>query len=134
MSGEEKKRATLDFGDDLLDQGAPKVDVEAIKAVTRAAGFRETPKAATEVVVPASSPVAAQPVEAGASVSGAGAPGEAGAKTLRRARRKTGRTEQFATRLRAETLEAIYTYADRHEITLAETIERAIAALAQREG
>ena len=135
MSGEEKKRATLDFGDDLLDQGAPKVDVEAIKAVTRAAGFRETPKAATAVVAPISSPVAAspgaaQPVEAGASVSGAGA----GPKTLRRARRKTGRTEQFATRLRAETLEAIYTYADRHEITLAETIERAIAALAQREG
>src|SRR5690606_20227444 len=114
MSGEEKKRATLDFGDDLLDQGAPKVDVEAIKAVTRAAGFRETPKAATAVVAPVSSPVAAQPVEAGASVSGAGA----GPKTLRRARRKTGRTEQFATRLRAETLEAIYTYADRHEITL----------------
>lgn len=130
MSGEEKKRATLDFGDDLIDQGASKVDVEAIKAVTRAAGFRETPKAATEVVVPASSSVAAQPVEAGASGSGAGA----GPKTLRRARRKTGRTEQFATRLRAETLEAIYTYADRHEITLAETIERAIAALAQREG
>lgn len=129
MSGEEKKRATLDFGDDLLDQGAPKVDVEAIKAVTRAAGFRETPKAAAAVVAPAASPVAAQPVEAGASIPGAGG----GAKTLRRARRKTGRTEQFATRLRAETLEAIYTYADRHEITLAETIERAIAAL-EREG
>lgn len=128
MSGEEKKRATLDFGDDFLDAGAPKVDVEAIKAVTRAAGFRETPKAAAAVVAPASSPVAAQPVEAGASIPGAGP------KTLRRARRKTGRTEQFATRLRAETLEAIYTYADRHEITLAETIERAIAALAQREG
>lgn len=128
MSGEEKKRATLDFGDDFLDQGAPKVDVEAIKAVTRAAGFRETPKAAAAVVAPAASPVAALPVEAGTSAPGAGP------KAMRRARRKTGRTEQFATRLRAETLEAIYTYADRHEITLAETIERAIAALAQREG
>lgn len=41
----------------------------------------------------------------------------------------TGRTEQFATRLRADTIEAIYTYADHHEITLVETIERAIAAL-----
>jgi hypothetical protein len=48
---------------------------------------------------------------------------------MRRARRKTGRTEQFATRLRADTIEAIYSYADRHEITPAETIERAIRAL-----
>jgi len=48
---------------------------------------------------------------------------------MRRTRRKTGRTEQFATRLRAETIEAIYNYADQHEITLAETIERAIEAL-----
>lgn len=51
---------------------------------------------------------------------------------MRRARRKTGRTEQFATRLRADTLEAIHAYADQHEITLAETIERAMAALRQR--
>lgn len=51
----------------------------------------------------------------------------------RQARRKTGRTEQFVTRLRTDTLEAIYAYADRHEITLAETIERAMAALAQDE-
>jgi hypothetical protein len=129
MSGEEKRRATLDFGDDLQDQSAPKVDVEAIKAVTRAAGFRETPKA------PSSAATAEPaPVEASASVPVSVPAVGAGAKTARRARRKTGRTEQFATRLRADTLDAIYAYADRHEITLAETIERAIAALSQREG
>jgi hypothetical protein len=33
-----------------------------------------------------------------------------------------------------ETLDAIYAYADRHEITLAETIERAVSALAEGEG
>ncbi|KIP99958.1 stability/partitioning determinant [Agrobacterium tumefaciens] len=106
MTGDEKKRATLDFGDELeTPPPAPPVDPNAVKAATRAAGFRETPRA------PEQSP-------------------PSGAKSLRRTRRKTGRTEQFATRLRADTIEAIYGYADRHEITLAETIERAIAALA----
>lgn len=103
MSSEDKKRATLDFGN-LNDTPAPPVDNDAVKAVTRAAGFRETPKAAGSE--------AAAPIRA-----------------TRRTRRKTGRTEQFATRLRADTIEAIYNYADQHEITLAETIERAIAAL-----
>lgn len=103
MTSEDKKRATLDFGD-LDNTPAPPVDNDAVKAVTRAAGFRETPKAARSEAVP--------PIRA-----------------TRRTRRKTGRTEQFATRLRAETIEAIYNYADRHEITLAETIERAVAAL-----
>ena len=103
MSSEDKKRATLDFGN-LNDTPAPPVDNDAVKAATRAAGFRETPKAAaSETVAPIRAP--------------------------RRTRRKTGRTEQFATRLRAETIEAIYNYADQHEITLAETIERAVAAL-----
>lgn len=108
MTGDDKKRATLDFGDDLETPSAPPVDPNAVKAATRAAGFRETPKA-PELFL-----------------SSTGRP-------ARRTRRKTGRTEQFATRLRADTLEAIYAYADRHEITLAETIERAIAALAQDE-
>lgn len=104
MTGEEKKRATLDFGDELETPKVPVLDPNAIKAATRAAGFRETPKAPDfALTVPT--------------------------KPTRRARRKTGRTEQFATRLRADTLEAIYAYADRHEITLAETIERAVAAL-----
>lgn len=109
MTGDDKKRATLDFGDDLNTPPAPPVDPNAVKAATRAAGFRETPKA------PEPSP---------------SSPG----RPARRARRKTGRTEQFATRLRAETLEAIYAYADRHEITLAETIERAMSALGEGDG
>lgn len=106
MTGDEKKRAMLDFGN-LETTPAPPVDPVAVKAATRAAGFRETPKAA-EPELPAST------------------------RPMRRARRKTGRTEQFATRLRADTLEAIYAYADQHEITLAETIERAMLALQQR--
>jgi hypothetical protein len=109
MTGDDKKRATLDFGDDLNTPPAPPVDPNAVKAATRAAGFRETPKAPE--LFPSS-------------------PGRA----ARRTRRKTGRTEQFATRLRADTLEAIYAYADRHEITLAETIERAMSALVEGEG
>ncbi len=104
MSSEEKKRAALDFGDDLTPSVTAPVNPDAVKAAARAAGFRETPRASisTEQTSP---------------------------RAVRRARRKTGRTEQFATRLRAETLESIYAYADAHEITLAETIERAIAAL-----
>jgi len=107
MIGDEKKRATLDFGD-LPTTPAPHVDPDAVKKATRAAGFRETPKAPDFAL-------------------------SAPTKPTRRARRKTGRTEQFATRLRADTLESIYAYADRHEITLAETIERAMAALVKGE-
>lgn len=109
MTGDDKKRATLDFGDDLDTPPAPPVDPNAVKAATRTGGFRETPKALE--LLPSS-------------------PG----RSARRRRRKTSRTEQFATRLRADTLAAIYAYADRHEITLAETIERAVAALEVREG
>lgn len=104
MTADDKKRATLDFGDELDTPPVPPVDPSAVKAAARAAGFRETPKA---------------------SVLSPSSPG----RPTRRTRRKTGRTEQFATRLRADTIEAIYAYADHHEITLAETIERAIAAL-----
>ena len=103
MTADDKKRATLDFGDELDKPTVPPVDPNEVKAAARAAGFRETPRAPE---LPSS-------------------PG----RPARRTRRKTGRTEQFATRLRADTIEAIYAYADRHEITLAETIERAIAAL-----
>lgn len=105
----DRKRAALDFGDDVDSPSLPQpasLDLEAIKLASRSAGFRETPKAA------APEPIASE-----------GRP--------RRARRKTGRTEQFATRLKAETLEKIYGYADKNEITLAETIERSIAALEQ---
>ena len=109
MTGDEKKRATLDFGEELETPLTPPVDPNAVKAATRAAGFRETPKAEEN-------------------------PPTFVAQRARRARRKTGRTEQFATRLRADTLEAIYAYADHHEITLAETIERAMAALDENKG
>lgn len=109
MTRDDKKRATLDFGDDLETPPVPPVDPDAVKAATRAAGFRETPKAP----------------ELFSSFL---------ARPTRRARRKTGRTEQFATRLRADTLEVIYAYADRHEITLAETIERAMTALIEDNG
>ncbi|TCP77420.1 hypothetical protein C8J31_12416 [Rhizobium sp. PP-CC-2G-626] len=105
MTADNEKRATLDFGDEQRNPPVPPVDPNEIKAAARAAGFRETPKGPD--LHPSSS-----------------------GRPDRRTRRKTGRTEQFATRLRADTIEAIYAYADRHEITLAETIERAMAALA----
>ena len=44
----------------------------------------------------------------------------------KRTRRKTGRVHQFSTRINRATYEAIYEYADREEITLGETIERAM--------
>lgn len=109
MTADDKKRATLDFGDEQDKSPVPPVDPNEVKAAARAAGFRETPRA-PEQIPPA--------------------PG----RPVRRTRRKTGRTEQFATRLRADTIEAIYAYADRHEITLAETIERAISALTDAKG
>lgn len=107
MTSEDKKRATLDFGE-LENTPAPHVNADAVRAATRAAGFRETPKAAASE-------------------------GSTSVRPMRRTRRKTGRTEQFATRLRADTIESIHGYADRHEITLAETIERALRALHQQE-
>ena len=69
MSTDDKKRATLDFGD-LDNTPAPPVDNNAVKAATRAAGFRETPKAAGSEAAPS-------------------------IRAMRRTRRKTGRTEQF---------------------------------------
>lgn len=84
MTDDDKKRAMLNFGDASQVSAVPPVDPNALKAAARAAGFRETPKAPD--VPPAPS-----------------------ARLTRRTRRKTGRTEQFATRLRAKTLEAIYT-------------------------
>ncbi len=106
---DQKKRASLDFGDADLSVPPAAVDPAAIRQASRAVGFRETSPAPERVPV-------TDKVEQ---------------IRPRRARRKTGRTEQFATRLKAETLEKIYRYADKHEITLAETIERSIAALEQ---
>lgn len=97
MSNKEKERTTFNFGN-LEKKDSIEIDQDAIKAVTLASGFRETPKTTANTL-------------------------------CRRTRRKTGRTEQFSTRLRPSTLEEIYQYADKHEITLAETIERAISSL-----
>lgn len=103
-AGEEKKRATLDFGS-LEADPLPSVDRTAIEEISHQAGYRSTPKAPSDDTV-----------------------------TIRRGtRRKTGRTEPFATRLRKATLADIYGYADRHDITLAETIERAMSSLLSAE-
>ena len=50
-------------------------------------------------------------------------------KIDRRSERKTGRTEQFAVRIKLETKTEIYAYAKTHTMTVGETIERAMAAL-----
>ncbi|PAV01751.1 stability/partitioning determinant [Arsenophonus sp. ENCA] len=100
MNNNEKERTTFNFGESTKENNT-EIDLEAIKAITLASGFRETPKTHTATST----------------------------ESFRRTRRKTGRTEQFSTRLRPSTLNEIYQYADQHEITLAETIERAMASL-----
>lgn len=103
MTENGRKRAALDFGDiGIAPPAIPPVDSRAIKAASHAAGFRETPEA------------------------------PAPEKPKRRGRKRTGRTQQFATRLRPETLDAMHAYADRFGISLAETIERAMRALSSR--
>lgn len=102
-----KERAKLAFNPVDDPSVPPAVDKAAIKAATQTLGFRETPR---------------EPTAAPASET-----------LLRRPRRKTGRVHQFATRLRESTLREIYDYSDRHEVTLAEVIERAMEALAKQE-
>ncbi len=115
MTAEEKGRAKLDFGD--IDEPAtpavPPIDPSAVRAATQAAGFRDTPRPARSQAAPALV-VPPSPTER---------------PLLRRTRRKTGRTEPFQTRIRADTLQAIYDYVDEQDITLAEFLERAILAL-----
>jgi len=98
-----KERAKLAFDDSDDDVVLPPIDPTTIKSVTKGLGFRETPKMLPSAPVP-------EPL-------------------IRRARRKTGRVHQFATRLHESTVREIYDYADRHDITLAEVIERAMRAL-----
>lgn len=119
MTGEEKGRAKLDFGDidEPTTPKVPKVDPSAVRAATQAAGFRDTPRSARSQAAPAPVP---------APVSHA-MPAER--PLLRRTRRKTGRTEPFQTRIRADTLQSIYDYVDEQDITLAEFLERAVVAL-----
>jgi len=100
-------RAKLKFDDDdIAAPPLPPVPVEQIQAVTRKAGFHETPKPSMSTVEPIPAPA-----------------------SKRRTRLKTGRVHQFATRLREETIDAFHAYADRHRITIAETLERAQKAL-----
>src|SRR4051794_31319564 len=101
--GMTKERAKLAFDDTEDSAVLPPVDPATIKSVTRALGSREPPKMLPSV--PVSEPL------------------------IRRVRRKTGRVHQFATRLHESTVREIYDYADRHDITLAEVIERAMRAL-----
>lgn len=56
-----------------------------------------------------------------------------GGKIDGRSLRRTGRTEQLAVRVTAKTKEAYQAYAARHDILLAEVLERALAALEAEE-
>lgn len=101
-------RAKLDFGvdDELVDE-LPPVDPEAIRKAASAAGFRSTNLSPTPTPATASAAPDIKP----------------------RTRKKTTRVHQFNTRLRAETVQAIHAYADAHDVTIADVIERAIEAL-----
>jgi len=103
------KRVALDFGSEVPARPA-QLDPALVRQVAHSAGLRETPSLRAEPQ-PGIQP-----------------------NVIRRPRRRTGRTEQFATRIKPETLQAIYDYADRHDITLAETIEIAVSRLIQKEG
>jgi len=98
---DQKKRFSLDFSGVETREIEP-IPRETIQRVSKAAGLRTTS--------------VAEPTLSSASLA-------------RPERRKTGRTQQFATRLRDETITQIRTYAESNRITLAETIELAIAAL-----
>ena len=114
MNESEKKRAKLDFGDDekIAVSEKPAIDPETIRGVSARVGFRKTGIQATR------------------KASGKGAaPPRAVAGLPKRTRRKTGRVHQFSTRIDRATYEAIYKYADHAEITLGETIERAMVSL-----
>lgn len=57
---------------------------------------------------------------------------EVGPKMDGRSLRRTGRTEQLAVRVTAETKRAYQTYADEHGILMAEVLERGLEALKAR--
>lgn len=103
-------RAKLNFdADDETGDELPLVDPEAIRKAAMAAGFRPTS--------PAPAPTAtATPLE-----------------IKRRTRRRTTRVHQFNTRLTAETVQAIHAYADTHDVTIADVIERAMLALNRKD-
>jgi predicted DNA binding CopG/RHH family protein len=109
MTANPGERAALDFGD-IEETSAPQpppVDLEAVKETAAKAGFRGTTPPAPSV----------------------GGSRETSRRPRRLKRRRTGRIHQFATRLNEQTLNAIYETAEQQGITLAEVIERAMAAL-----
>ena len=102
--------ATWDFGDETDEPAGPKpVDPRVVKEAAAKAGFRES--------------VSSKPTRDDTNA--------VSARPRRLKRRRTGRIHQFATRLTEQTLGEIYDYAEREEITLAEVIEQAMAALDQ---
>ena len=120
----DKNRAVIDLGFDnepVKPKPAPKIDPEAIKEVSRNAGFGETPKSAMEAET-AKQKRKRQPEMEAAPVL-----------KKRGTRQKTGRVYQFATRIDVATNNRLYDYAEDHGITLGETLERASKALL-REG
>ena len=114
MNGQDDERAKLDFGDyeERAVPEKPVINPKAIREVSAQSGFRKTGVHTTRK---ASGGRAATP--------------RAVANLPKRTRRKTGRVHQFSTRINRATYEAIYEYADREDITLGETIERAIVSL-----
>ncbi|WP_156419545.1 stability/partitioning determinant [Aureimonas sp. AU12] len=100
-----KPKARLDFGS-IEDVSLPKPNEEQVRAAAKAVGFQPTNGA-----VQANAAATEQP------------------SNVRRTRRKTGRVHLFSTRLKIETVDAIHAYADAHDITLAEVLERAVASL-----
>lgn len=103
-----KPKARLDFGS-IGDVSLPKPDEDEVRAAAKAVGFQPTNGSIQANVATTSQ-----------------------ASNIRRTRRKTGRVHLFSTRLKIETVDAIHAYADLHDITLAEVVERAVASL-QRE-
>ena len=114
MKGLDEERAKLDFGDDEENAmpGRPVMSPDTIREVSAQAGFRKTSAQATRK-----------------ASEGKPATPRAAANLPKRTRRKTGRVHQFSTRIKKTTYEAIYKYADREDITLGETIERAMVSL-----
>ena len=112
MNETPKERATLDLGDvEEVTPAPPPVAPALVKETAAKVGFRETAIATPKVKKPSTT---------------ASAP-------RRLKRRRTARIHQFATRLSESTLNLIYEKAEREDITLAEVIERAMAALTQQE-
>ena len=114
MNKREDERAKLNF-DDNEESAVPEkpvINPEEIREVSAQSGFRKTGAHRAHKI----------------SKRGTATP-RAAANLPKRTRRKTGRVHQFSTRINRATYEAIYEYADREDITLGETIERAMVSL-----